>query len=68
VIRAIIAKAESDFTKTNKTRLKKDKIPIPDADLEALKGILAVTPLPLGIVDAADNCVVDVRKDTARTE
>ena len=65
-IRAIIAKAETDFTKTNKTRLKKDKLPIADADLDALKGILAVTPLHLGIVDAADNWVVEVRKDTGR--
>jgi hypothetical protein len=65
-IRAIIAKAEAEFAKTNKTRLKKDKIPIPDADLEALKGILAVTPLHLGIVDAADNWVIEARKDTAR--
>lgn len=65
-IRASIRKTEVEFTKTNKTRLKKDKIPIPDTDLEALKGILAVTPLQLGIVDAADNWVVEVRKDTAR--
>ena len=52
--------------KTNKMRLKKDKLPIPDADLDALKSILTVSPLHLGIVDAADNWVVEVRKDTAR--
>jgi len=65
-IRGIIAKAEKDFAKTNKERLKKDKLPIPDSDLEALKAILTVSPLHLGIVDAADNWVVEVRKDTAR--
>ena len=64
--RAIVTKAEADFTKTNKSRLKNDKIPIPDADLGALKGVLAVTPLHLGIVDAMDNWVVEVCKDTAR--
>jgi hypothetical protein len=65
-IRAIIAKAEKEFAKTNKQRLKNDTLPIPDIDLEALKAILDVTPLSLGIVDAADNWVVEVRKDTAR--
>jgi hypothetical protein len=65
-IRAIIARAEKEFTKTNKQRLKKDKLPIPDVDLDALTAILAVNPLYLGIVDAADNWVVEVRKDTAR--
>jgi hypothetical protein len=65
-IRAIIVKAEKEFARTNKQRLKKDRPPIPDADLEALKAILGVNPLHLGIVDAADNWVVEVRKDTAR--
>jgi hypothetical protein len=65
-IRAIIVKAEKDFVKINKERLKKDKLPIPDADLQALKAILSVSPLQLGIVDAADNWVVEIRKDTAR--
>jgi hypothetical protein len=63
---SIIAKAEKDFLKTNKQRLKKDQIPIPESDLDALKAITSVSPLSLGIVDAADNWVVEVRKDTAR--
>lgn len=65
-IRSGIDRAEKDFLKTNKQRLKKDKFPIPDADLEALKAILGVSPLHLGIVDAVDNWVIEVRKDTAR--
>ncbi len=65
-IRAIIVKAEKDFAKSNKDRIKKDKLPLPDADVEALKAILGISPLQLGIVDAADNWVVEVRKDTAR--
>jgi hypothetical protein len=65
-IREIIETAEKEFQKTNKERLKKDKIPLPDVDLEALKGILNVSPLHVGIIDAAENWVVEVRKDTAR--
>ncbi len=65
-INEVLKKAEKEFATTNKQRLKKDKVPIPDSDLEALKGILKVSPLHLGIIDAADNWVIDVRKDTAR--
>lgn len=62
----VLKKAEKDFTATNMQRLKKDQVLIPDSDLEALQGILKVSPLRLGIIDAADNWVVDVRKDNAR--
>jgi hypothetical protein len=65
-VRALIKKAEKDFTRTNKAKLKKDKLPLPDADIEALKGILNVSPLHVGIVDAAENWVVEALKDTAR--
>lgn len=65
-IRQLIEKAEKDFKKTNRERLKKDKVPIPDADIEALRVILQVTPLHLGVIDAAENWVVDVRKEMAR--
>jgi hypothetical protein len=65
-VREIIKTAEKEFQKTNKTRLTKDKVPLPDSDLEALKGILGISPLHVGIIDAAENWVVEVRKDTAR--
>ncbi len=65
-IRSIIAKSEKDFLKTNKDRLKKDNLPVPESDLEALKNIINVSPLHLGIVDAADNWLDQVLKDAAR--
>ncbi|MGL4423179.1 MAG: hypothetical protein ACRCZF_21130, partial [Gemmataceae bacterium] len=65
-IHQVLKKAENEFATTNKERLKKDKVPIPESDLVALQGILKVSPLYVGIIDAADNWVVDVRKDTAR--
>ncbi|MGL4422799.1 MAG: hypothetical protein ACRCZF_19180, partial [Gemmataceae bacterium] len=65
-IHEVLKKAEKEFATTNKERLKKDKVPIPESDLVALQGILKVSPLYVGIIDAADNWVVDVRKDTAR--
>jgi hypothetical protein len=65
-IKEVLKKVEKHFATTNKQRLKKDDVPIPNSDLEALQGIQKVSPLHLGIIDAADNWVVDVRKDTAR--
>ncbi len=64
-IPTLINRAVKEFAKTNKQRLKRDKLPIADAEMEALKAILEVTPLQLGIIDAADNWVVEVCKDTA---
>lgn len=65
-VRKVIQTAEKEFARTNTQRLKKDKVPLPDSDLEALTAILTVSPLHVGIVDAADNWVVEVLKDTAR--
>ncbi len=65
-IEEIVKKASAEFQVTNKQRLKKDQLPIPDSDLEALQGILNVKPVHIGVIDAADNWVVEVRKDTAR--
>ena len=65
-IRDVLKKAAKEFAATNKQRLKKDKVPIPESDLDALERVLKVSPLHLGVIDAADNWVIDVRKDTAR--
>jgi hypothetical protein len=35
--------------------------------LEALKKVLQVTPLHVGVIDALENWVVEVRKDSARS-
>lgn len=65
-IRQIVATAEKEFTKTNRDRLKKDKVPIPDEELQALRNVLTVTPLRIGVIDAVENWVVETRKDSAR--
>lgn len=65
-IREVLVKADTEFQKMNAERLRKDKIPTPDTELEALKRILEIKPLHVGIVDAAENWVVEVIKETAR--
>jgi len=65
-IRSLVQKAETEFERTNRDRLRRDKIPIPDSDIAALRGVLEITPLYLGVIDAAESWVVDVRKETAR--
>jgi hypothetical protein len=61
----LISKAEKDFEKTNRGRLKKGEIPIPESDIQVLRNILMVQPLHVGIVDAADNWVIEVLKQSA---
>ena len=65
-IKNIIANAESDFANKNNQKAKKDKPLIPDSDLLALSNILQVEPLHMGVVDAADNWVIEVQKDFGR--
>ena len=65
-IREIVISAEKDFTKTNKQRLKKDRLPIPIEELQALRSVLGVTPLHVGIIDAMENWIIETRKDSAR--
>lgn len=65
-VRAVIETAEREFERTNTLRLKKDQIPIPDEELQALRTVLKVSPIYFGIVDAADNWVVQTLKDAAR--
>ena len=63
--RLVIA-AENDFRAKNIQRLHADKEAIPDHQLESLLSIAETQPLILGIVDAADNWVVENYKDVAR--
>jgi hypothetical protein len=65
-IREIVALAEREFAKTNKDRLRKDRLPIPDEELQALQGVLKVSPLYIGVIDAVENWVIETRKDSAR--
>lgn len=66
-IRALVAKAEADFKKQNRVRERRGQETIPDSDLEALKRILNSSPFALGLIDAADNWVVEILREVART-
>lgn len=62
----LVAEARADFEKQNRSRLKKDTTPIPEGDLFAIEAIAKVRPVELGIIDAADNWVVEVQRDLGR--
>lgn len=66
-IKTLVIKAEADFKKQNRVRERREQEGIPDSDLEALKRILKSSPLALGVVDAADNWVVEILREVART-
>lgn len=62
----LITAARVDFDKQNKRRLKTDRTPIPDTELTAIEAIRDVRPAELGVIDAADNWVVEVHRDLGR--
>ena len=55
-----------DFERRNKAAEKKDKPIIPETDLEEIRRISTVSPLKLGVIDAADNWVMETLKDAGR--
>jgi hypothetical protein len=65
-IRREVEEARLDFEKQNRYRLKRDRVPLPDTDLEALQRILTLSPLHFGVIDAADNWVIEVQRDVGR--
>ena len=65
-VRKLVLEAEEDFAKKNAERAHKDKDTIPDYEIESLRSIAEAQPVTLGIVDAADNWVVENYKDFAR--
>ena len=65
-VRKLVLEAEKDFVKKNDERARKDKNTIPDYEIESLRSIAEAQPVTLGIVDAADNWVVENYKDFAR--
>ena len=66
-VKKLIEEARRDFTTKNKKAAKKDKPLIPDSDLEALERIETISPCHVGVIEAADNWVVEVWKDAARS-
>lgn len=65
-IATLIEEARGDFIAKNKKAVKKDKPLIPDSDMEAVERIGTISPCHIGVIEAADNWVVDVWKDAAR--
>ncbi|HEY2841318.1 MAG TPA: hypothetical protein VGJ26_19330, partial [Pirellulales bacterium] len=63
----IIGEASPDFSKKNKAAAKTDKPLLPDSDLEAIERIRSIHPRHIGVIEAADNWVVEVLKDAARS-
>lgn len=65
-IQELVLEAEIDFRKKNEQRARKDKDAIPEREIESLLSIAKAQPITLGIIDAADNWVVENYKDFAR--
>ena len=65
-IQRLVLEAEKDFRKKNIQRAHTDKEAIPDHEIEGLLSIDKAQPVILGIIDAADNWVVENYKDFAR--
>lgn len=65
-IESTVRLAIADFEKQNKKRERKGVIPLPDNERKALEKILNVKPHYVGVIEAADNWVIDVLKDAAR--
>jgi len=61
-----IQQADKDFQKINEKRIAKDAEPIPSSDIESLQKINSIQPFYLGVIDAADNWVIEMQKDLAR--
>lgn len=55
-----------DFDRQNKKREKTGLVPLPDSEKTALIKISGVSPIWLGVLNAAENWVVEVLKDAAR--
>jgi hypothetical protein len=63
---AVIETATLDFERQNKKRLSESKPPLPDEDLDAIEKLARTSPVPLGIIDAADSWVAATFQEAAR--
>ncbi|MEQ9356756.1 hypothetical protein [Coleofasciculus chthonoplastes] len=66
LVHRYIQQADKDFQKINEKRIAKDAEPIPRSDIESLQKINSIQPFYLGVIDAADNWVIEMQKDLAR--
>ncbi|MBI5724904.1 MAG: hypothetical protein HZA50_13170 [Planctomycetes bacterium] len=65
-IRKVIAGATDSFMRANDRLERRGLQPLPDPELEAVRSVLKITPLHIGVLEAADNWVIDVHKDFGR--
>ncbi len=65
-MRAIALESKTEFAKINASRIKKDRLPLPDDDLRAITNVLKLNVLSIGLIDAIDNWVMDMCKESAR--
>jgi hypothetical protein len=66
-IRRLIEDARRDFSDKNGRAAMRDKPLIPDSDLAAIERVGTISPCYIGVIEAADNWVVEVCKDAARS-
>ena len=57
----------TDFDRYNRRQLARHRDPLPDEAVNTLLRIADVRPIALGVIDAADNWIVETHKQVART-
>lgn len=61
-----IQKIKTNFSQTNARRVSEGKEPMPKDILESIERIEAIRPICLGVVEAADNWLMQTHKSTGR--
>jgi len=62
-----IQDARNNYHKQNELRVRANKEPLPEEVIHDIEQILTIRPIRLGVIDVADNWVVNIHKDAART-
>jgi hypothetical protein len=65
-VKANIESAKEDFNRRNAKLLKDERESLDEAELKHILDILNVSPSHIGIIDAADNWVIETHKDFGR--
>ncbi len=66
-VKSVIEYARRDFDCKNAKALKKDTQLIPDSDIDAIERIQTISPIHIGVIEAADNWIVETLRDAARS-
>jgi hypothetical protein len=64
--KAEIEAARADFAERNEKLLRDDREPLFESEMSQITDILKVKPLHIGIIEAADNWVIETHKDFGR--